>query len=343
MDCCNPEILRDEQPSNNDYKSCLSSLASRTQQQDLMSKMNKKLGVSGRNLESDEQYETGTLDEIMTELRVNRDVPLCRTSIESEVALTLTTSQERLKQSQDQLPEGILSEDEDLNVARYKNDILNTKIDKVDDTMDRNFEKLEEDDGITEEDIFKDLVCEQVDFDEEASPLYRAIDTRSWKAAYKILDESPKEASTWVYRGVKETSDYEWIFLPLHVACFSGAPLDLVKALVRACPQGVRMAAHGGKLPLHIACETLAQSSVIIFLHRVYSEALYAVDEAGNTPLQEAMFCESKLGQTRVMQLLISLTSTGDRNSGKVHVSPISEPFNNRPVTLKRGARSSLV
>jgi len=357
--CCNPEALKDEQPIDTDYKSFFSSLASNTHKNDMMSEMNKKLEVSERmntsnigvspdrdDKESNGQYGTGTLDEEMTQLRVNRDVPLCQTSIESGITLSMTTSQEKLKKSQDQFEEVILTDDEgDQNVAKYRNDIMNTKIEEIDDKTGRNFEELEEDDGITKEDILKDITCEKVNFDEEASPLYRAIDTRSWKTAYKILDETPEEASTWVYRGDKETSEYDWMFLPLHVACFSGAPLDLIKALVRACPQGVRMAANGGKLPLHIACETLAQSSVIIFLHRVYSEAMYIVDDAGNTPLQEAMFCESKLGQTRVMQLLISLTAIGGTNDDNVDALPISKPFKKlrSPVTLRRGARSSLV
>merc|ERR1711935_108783 len=87
------------------------------------------------------------------------------------------------------------------------------------------------------------------------------------------------------------------------------------------------MAANGGKLPLHIACETLAHSSVIAFLHSMYSEALYAIDESGNTPLQEAMFCESKSGRTRVMKLLTSHTATGNEDhSDDENIMPTTKP-----------------
>jgi len=216
-----------------------------------------------------------------------------------------------------------------------------------------NCEDLEQEKRDREE-ILKDIPFEKVDFDFQPSPLYRAIDTRSWKHAYKILRKSPKEASTWVYRRNEDISEYKWMFLPIHVACFSGAPLDLVKRLVRACPQGVRMAANGGKLPLHIACETLAHSSVITFLHRMYPEALYAIDESGNTPLQEAMFCESKSGRARVMKLLTTLSDLDNRNnSDDENRTPVSKPTPapkrskfafkmKRPVSLKRGTRSGL-
>lgn len=148
----------------------------------------------------------------------------------------------------------------------------------------------------------------KIDFDCQPCLLFRAIDTRSWKYAHEILRKSPKEASTWVYRRNKGASGYTWMFLPIHVACFSGAPLDIVKILVRTYPQGVRMAANGGKIPLHIACETLARSTIITFLHNMYSEAQYAIDESGHTPRQKALFCKSKPERERIMKLLTAFS-----------------------------------
>ena len=140
--------------------------------------------------------------------------------------------------------------------------------------------------------------------------------------AYEILRRLPEEASTWIYSLNKRTAEYDWIFLPIHVASFSDAPIDLMKKLVKAFPQGLRMAATGGKLPLHVACETLASSEVIAFLHNAYSDALYVIDDSGNTPLQQTMFSENKSGRTRVMQLLTSLQATEVRNGSGENVVP---------------------
>jgi len=269
-------------------------------QQDMMSKMSKKFEYSkgmtrlGRVNDDDDDtcgYEgsdeqLGTLDEMMTRLRVNNDTPLYKSSVDSEATVAKALSET--------VPQAV------------SHMVSNT--------------------------------LKKIDFDFQPSLLYRAIDTRSWKHAYEILRKSPKEASTWVYRVNEDAPGYKWIFLPIHVACFSGAPSDLVKGLVRAYPQGVRMTANGGKLPLHIACETLAGSTVITFLHKVYSEAQYAIDESGNTPLQRAMFCESKPGRARIMKLLIALSaSDSHNNSDNENCMP-----ENKPAPTTKSSKSTL-
>ena len=88
--------------------------------------------------------------------------------------------------------------------------------------------------------------------------------------AYEILRRSSEEASTWIYSLNKRTAEYDWIFFPIHVASFSDAPIDLMKKVVKSFPQGLRMAATGGKLSLHVACVILASSEVITFLHNAY-------------------------------------------------------------------------
>lgn len=342
----------------------------------------------------------GTLGEIMTKLRVNREVPLFKKNVEREDLVSRKeVEQKRVEleetqygtdakvslgeQKKSSLPKydqdrerydvnekrsisSSGSEKANINTASLRegppcrsgedqghSDNAKDEVENINDT-DGSCEEVEkQNEEIVRDEILKEIPCEKVDFDLGASPLYRAIDTRSWKQAYKILRKSPKEASTWVYRRDRETSGYKWMFLPLHVACFSGAPLDLVKKLVKACPQAVRMAANGGKLPLHIACETLAHSSVITFLHSMYSEALYAIDESGNTPLQEAMFCESKSGRARVMKLLTLLTALEYRNSDDENTTPTAKEELNvgkpskftfkmkRPVSLRKSMRSS--
>jgi len=151
---------------------------------------------------------------------------------------------------------------------------------------------------------------QKYDFDVDPATLYRAIDTKSWKEAHKVLQNSPEEASAWVYRCEDESDKMRWMFLPLHVACFSGAPLNLMKKLVAKYPKAVRIAPENdGKLPFHIACETYAPSAVIEFLHDSYPEAMYRTDYSGNTPLQEVMFSDNSAGRARVMKLLISFST----------------------------------
>lgn len=454
--CSNPDVVNNEEPDCVDStKEDLKYVDNETQE-DYMSEMSRTLQSDGRigSFSDDHKCVESEMDQIaeendsddhvsayelvssidfgssngqhrrgdrqMAPVRVNRFVALCKTSMESEITVNQTESQDEIENTRDDIREGVSlveetgsilpeyieednvkceekregcaerskvevevnaeeSNEENEEKCEVREDsteetledkpclmfetglencslsvITDVEVDTIDDKTEVDCEKCDEEDIVIErEEIFRDVLCKKVDFDNDPSLLYRSLDTQSWDMAYEILRRSPEEARTWVYSLEKEASEYEWIFLPIHVACFSGAPFGLITNLVKAFPPGVRMAATGGKLPLHIACETLAHSNVITFLHSTYSEALYAIDNSGNTPLQETMFSESKSGRTRVMKLLTSLQAIEGQNGDDENAVPKAKPTHDakvgkffkkwhRSTTFKRHARSAL-
>lgn len=159
-------------------------------------------------------------------------------------------------------------------------------------------------------------VGNKVEYDSEMAQLYRAIDTKCWEAASKWLKTNPKMANYWVYRKHEKTGDVVWMFLPLHAACFSSAPLTLVRELLVANPVSASIPAPGEKLPIHIACETAASPEIVACLVNAYPEALYHVDSSGNTPLQLSVFSMSGKNRSKVMKILTN-AAAGKMSSPK--------------------------
>jgi len=153
----------------------------------------------------------------------------------------------------------------------------------------------------------------KVEYNSPMAQLYRAIDTKSWGAAARWLKSDNDMVKCWVYRKSDVTNEIMWMFLPLHAACFSGAPRGLVKELIRVNPQSTSIVAPGDKLPIHIACETGASPDVVSCLVKAYPEALYHVDETGNTPLQLCVFSMSGKNRSKVMKILIN-SAAGKKN-----------------------------
>ena len=122
--------------------------------------------------------------------------------------------------------------------------------------------------------------------DSPPTVLYAAIGTKSWSIALRRLLEEPKEASVWV-KNASTDGETLFRFLPLHIACLSGAPLLLVTLLVQAYPNAVKYNAMG-KLPIHMACETLADHRIVFLLLNAWSESINARDEEGLTPIEVA-------------------------------------------------------
>jgi ankyrin repeat protein len=114
--------------------------------------------------------------------------------------------------------------------------------------------------------------------------LYAAIGTKSWNIALRRLLEEPIEASVWV-KNASTDGETLFRFLPLHIACLSGAPLLLVTLLVQAYPNAVKYNAMG-KLPIHMACETLTDHRIVFLLINAWSESINATDEEGFTPIE---------------------------------------------------------
>lgn len=158
----------------------------------------------------------------------------------------------------------------------------------------------------------------EVAYDADDAKLYRAIDTKKWEAAQKLLKKNPEMAKHWVYRQNNETSEIMWMFLPIHAVCFSHAPASLLRELIRAYPESTGMPCQGKKLALHVACETGAPVEIIQTLVNANHQALYHVDRNGNTPLQSAMFANDGKNKARVLKAL-----TKASGSSKTMGSPL--------------------
>ena len=156
----------------------------------------------------------------------------------------------------------------------------------------------------------------EVAYDTNDAKLYRAIDTKKWEAAQRLLKKNPEMAKHWVYRQNKETSEIMWMFLPIHAACFSHAPASLLRELIRVYPEATGVPCQGKKLALHVACETGASVEIIQTLVNAYHQALYHVDKTGNTPLQSAMFANDGKNKARVLKVLTKASSGSSKTMG---------------------------
>lgn len=144
----------------------------------------------------------------------------------------------------------------------------------------------------------------KINYNSEQARLYRAIDTKNWESASYHLTKNPSMARSWVFRRSSSSGRIQWVFLPIHAACFSDAPAYLIRDLVRSYPDSAKMTAAGQKLPLHIACETGAGHETVSYLVNVNQESLYHVDSNGNTPLQLCVFSMSGKNRDKVMKIL---------------------------------------
>mmetsp|Transcript_35183 Transcript_35183/g.105081 ORF Transcript_35183/g.105081 Transcript_35183/m.105081 type:complete len:511 (-) Transcript_35183:327-1859(-) len=126
----------------------------------------------------------------------------------------------------------------------------------------------------------------EVDFDLDITELYSSITSEDWDVAHSAVRAAPKEARTWVvrYEDARKTT-VQWRFLPLHSACARQPPGDLVRALIKANPEGAACEDDQGMWPLHYACGNQASSDVVKLLLKSYPEAAKMPDPNGMLPL----------------------------------------------------------
>mmetsp|Transcript_28192 Transcript_28192/g.40850 ORF Transcript_28192/g.40850 Transcript_28192/m.40850 type:complete len:568 (-) Transcript_28192:163-1866(-) len=107
--------------------------------------------------------------------------------------------------------------------------------------------------------------------------------------------------------------------LPLHLACQHHAPLDSIRALLRAYPNGASARDHSGLLPIHLACTGNASLSVVEALLRAYPEGREMKDYNGHTPLTylESSSCKQSLG-------LVTLLNHEPRQRGRKSSVPVT-------------------
>lgn len=96
------------------------------------------------------------------------------------------------------------------------------------------------------------------------SELCRLITYEHWQSAIVRCKKNPKEAKYTDQDGC----------LPIHVACYRGAPLEVLQALHKAYGNGVKKPDNFGWLPIHIAVYHGAPREVIDLLNQLYPEGL---------------------------------------------------------------------
>ncbi|KAL3923029.1 MAG: hypothetical protein SGILL_001885 [Bacillariaceae sp.] len=118
-------------------------------------------------------------------------------------------------------------------------------------------------------------------------------------------------------------------YTALHYACGEGAPLDVLRLLVRLYPEALRQPAGATTLPLHLACSKQIPSlDVLAFLVSQYPRALKlstsdGCSEAsggGGNPLQLAVRSRSSLQVVRFLyeQYPAALDTTSDHNGANL-------------------------
>lgn len=75
---------------------------------------------------------------------------------------------------------------------------------------------------------------------------------------------------------------------PLHDVLYHNPPMDVVGALLEACPEAAKFADSGGWLPLHHAVQYGASVDVVIALLNANRDAVFTQDNCSRVPLDRA-------------------------------------------------------
>ncbi|KAL7470137.1 hypothetical protein ACHAXS_010364 [Conticribra weissflogii] len=129
-----------------------------------------------------------------------------------------------------------------------------------------------------------------------------------WVSAITEIECHPNETKLWTTHPGFFDGDHESHVLPIHVACSLHAPLEVIRAIVRAHPQCVSLAESSFKrLPLHIACQFAARIEVIEYLARQHAAGTMEADLLGRLPLHYAC---SNGAPSDVVNALIEVNSS---------------------------------
>eukprot|EP00986_Skeletonema_menzelii_P005733 scaffold2120_cov137-Skeletonema_menzelii.AAC.4 len=124
-----------------------------------------------------------------------------------------------------------------------------------------------------------------------------------WEAALAEIDCHPGEAKHWEFRPGFFDGEHESSVLPLHIACSLHAPLAVVKAIVEAYPEALRMNETAFKrLPIHVACQFAERPEVIRYLAQEDRATALEPDILGRLPIHYA--CSNGSNQTVIKALL---------------------------------------
>lgn len=131
----------------------------------------------------------------------------------------------------------------------------------------------------------------------KAEPLARTQDlatlikNQNWDAVIERLDFNPNESTEHLHVPTRGGFVAAKGFTPLAYAVERRPPVEVVQALIEACPESVGIKVQpGGTLPLHIACTWHASPSVVTALLEGEPAACRVPDDLGNVPLHSAAF-----------------------------------------------------
>jgi ankyrin repeat protein len=94
---------------------------------------------------------------------------------------------------------------------------------------------------------------------------------------------------------------------PLHWACSGGAPVEAVRALLKAYPRAAHKSSYQGSTALHFACHYGSSSAVVDLLLKTYPTAAKKQDRLGRTPLFHAVYKGSAMD---ILQLIVDADPT---------------------------------
>lgn len=153
--------------------------------------------------------------------------------------------------------------------------------------------------------------------DVDYAKILNCLETGSWVGySYPNTGKPVDQARTWVTRfDAVDEKKVKWSQLPIHLAIVCGAPISIIKELVKLYPKGLRCTDDQHMLPLHLALRHGASDEVVAFLLKEFPDAAYAKGKNGRTPVDCAMRAKEK---HRGMILEIFLERTKKRISSKV-------------------------
>ena len=126
-------------------------------------------------------------------------------------------------------------------------------------------------------------------FHKGSSDLTNAIVRSDWEAVKVECEAHPKNATVWSTRVGFFDGEHESHVLPIHSAAALCAPKDAIEALALANPDGVKAKETSFKrLPLHIACQSHAPEDVVSTRLSFYPQGAADTDVLGRLPLHYA-------------------------------------------------------
>ena len=140
-------------------------------------------------------------------------------------------------------------------------------------------------------------------FSSGSSSLSKAIMEKNWNMVVTICETSPKLAKVWTkcpgfFDGHRESK-----LLPLHQICAANPPNSALEAVLNCYPKALNMKETGySRLPVHIACHSGASLEMLQILLRDFPESVTEGDMIGRVPLHYA--CSNGASLKVVMEIV---------------------------------------